>query len=395
VSNEPYPAGVEPDPASPSERHPDTPAPDPETSPWNVPNALTAFRIVLVPVFAWMLLAHPDEPGWRLLTAGVFTLAILTDSLDGYLARRHNLVTKFGKLADPIADKALTGTALICLSVIGELWWWATVVILVREWGITILRFAMLRYGVMAAGRGQDQDVRAGHRDHPLPAAARGPGGVVAGPGRGGDLGRGGRDGGRRAADRGHRTGLPAGCVPAPSPEPVRTVNLSPAARVLAELQRRDETVATAESLTGGLLGVLLTAVPGASAGYVGGVISYATRLKETLAGVDAGVLATSGPVAGRTAAEMAAGVARRCVADWGVATTGVAGPEPQDGHPVGEVYVAVAHPASDRVEVRGLRLTGDRPAIREVAAAQALDLLATCLDVVDLDTGVRPAEPT
>ena len=144
------------DPHAPSSStgRPATPAATVESSPWNVPNALTAFRIVLVPVFAWMLLAHPDEPRWRLLTAGVFTAAILTDSLDGYLARRHNLVTKFGKLADPIADKALTGTALICLSVIGELWWWATVVILVREWGITVLRFAMLRYGVMAAGRG-------------------------------------------------------------------------------------------------------------------------------------------------------------------------------------------------------------------------------------------------
>ncbi len=172
-------------------------------------------------------------------------------------------------------------------------------------------------------------------------------------------------------------------------------MNLSPAARVLAELQRRHETVATAESLTGGLLGALLTAVPGASVGYVGGVISYATRLKETLAGVDPRVLANSGPVAGRTAAEMATGVARRCTADWGVATTGVAGPEPQDGHLVGEVYVAAAHPASDRVEVRGLRLTGDRPAIREAAAAQALDLLATCLDLESLDPGVRPAEPT
>ena len=119
-----------------------------------MPNALTALRIVLVPVFAWMLLAHPDESGWRLLTAALFTVAILTDLLDGYLARKHNLVTRFGKLADPIADKALTGTALICLSVIGELWWWVTIVILVREWGITALRFAMLRYGVMAAGRG-------------------------------------------------------------------------------------------------------------------------------------------------------------------------------------------------------------------------------------------------
>ena len=146
MSNEPHPAS--------STGRPDTSDAVPESSPWNVPNALTAFRIVLVPVFAWMLLSHPDEPRWRLLTAAVFTLAILTDSLDGYLARRHNLVTKFGKLADPIADKALTGMALICLSIIGELWWWATVVILVREWGITVLRFAMLRYGVMAAGRG-------------------------------------------------------------------------------------------------------------------------------------------------------------------------------------------------------------------------------------------------
>ena len=153
--------------------------------------------------------------------------------------------------------------------------------------------------------------------------------------------------------------------------------------------------LATAESSTGGLIGHVITLVPGASRYYVGGVISYSTRLKETLAGVDSGVLATSGPVAGRTTAEMATGVARRCTADWGVATTGVAGPEPQDGHPVGEVYVAAAHPASDRVEVRGLRLTGDRPAIREAAAAQALDLLATCLDLEGTDPGVRPAEPT
>jgi len=127
---------------------------EPETTPWNVPNALTTFRIVLVPLFAWMLLSHPDDPWWRLGTAALFTVAILTDTLDGYLARKHNIVTKFGKLADPIADKALTGMALIGLSIIGELPWWVTIVILVREWGITVMRFAMLRYGVMAAGRG-------------------------------------------------------------------------------------------------------------------------------------------------------------------------------------------------------------------------------------------------
>jgi CDP-diacylglycerol---glycerol-3-phosphate 3-phosphatidyltransferase len=137
-----------------------SPDPDPragavhESTPWNVPNALTAFRLVLVPVFAWMLLAHPEEPGWRFGTAVVFTVAILTDTLDGYLARRHDIITRFGKLADPIADKALTGMAFLGLSIIGELGWWVTIPILVREWGITALRFVMLRYGVMAAGRG-------------------------------------------------------------------------------------------------------------------------------------------------------------------------------------------------------------------------------------------------
>ena len=170
-------------------------------------------------------------------------------------------------------------------------------------------------------------------------------------------------------------------------------MNLRPAARVLAELRRRHETVATAESLTGGLVGTLLTAVPGASESYVGGVISYATRLKQTLVGVDAKILATPGPVASATAAAMATGVADRCQADWGVATTGVAGPDPQDGHPVGEVYVGAAHPASGRVEVRALQLTGDRSAIREAAAAQALDLLATCLGLDTQDWEGRLAE--
>ena len=127
---------------------------EPETSALNVPNALTTFRIVLVPLFAWMLLAHSDEPGWRVLTAVVFTVAILTDTLDGHLARKHNIITRFGKLADPIADKALTGMAFIGLSIIDELPWWVTITMLVREWGITLLRFVMLRYGVMAAGRG-------------------------------------------------------------------------------------------------------------------------------------------------------------------------------------------------------------------------------------------------
>src|SRR5215204_3022867 len=136
------------------ERHPSEPAIQRQNSAWNLPNALTALRIVAVPLFGWMLLAHPDEPGWRLATTGVFAGAILTDYLDGYLARKHNLITPFGKLMDPIADKALTGMAFVGLSIIRELWWWVTIVVLGREWGITLMRFWMMRYGVMAASRG-------------------------------------------------------------------------------------------------------------------------------------------------------------------------------------------------------------------------------------------------
>jgi nicotinamide-nucleotide amidase len=155
---------------------------------------------------------------------------------------------------------------------------------------------------------------------------------------------------------------------------------LSIPASILAELSRRGETLASAESLTGGMVGLLLTDVPGASISYVGGVISYATRLKATLAGVDAATLAELGPVAGRTAAEMARGVAQRCNADWGVATTGVAGPESQDGHPVGEVFVAVSHAADDLLRVEELSLEGGRTVIRQQAAAAALGLLADAL---------------
>jgi nicotinamide-nucleotide amidase len=152
------------------------------------------------------------------------------------------------------------------------------------------------------------------------------------------------------------------------------------AAGILAELSRRGETLSSAESLTGGMVGLMLTDVPGASASYVGGVISYATRLKSTLAGVHAATLAELGPVAERTAAEMARGVAERCGADWGVATTGVAGPESQDGHPVGEVFVAVSHPAGDLLRVRELSLEGGRAEIRKQAAVAVLALLAETL---------------
>jgi CDP-diacylglycerol--glycerol-3-phosphate 3-phosphatidyltransferase len=140
-------------------------APDPAATPpqsvklVNLPNALTVLRLAVVPLFAVLLLqggdmqAGPDAAGryWATL---VFVLAIITDRYDGLIARRTGQVTEFGKLADPIADKALTGTALIGLSILALLPWWVTLVILVREVGVTLLRFWVIRHGVIAASRG-------------------------------------------------------------------------------------------------------------------------------------------------------------------------------------------------------------------------------------------------
>ena len=119
---------------------------------WNVPNALTTLRIVMVPFFGWALLVDGgDSVLWRMVAWALFVVAMVTDKIDGDLARKHNLVTNFGKIADPIADKALTGMAFIGLSIVGELWWWVTIVVLVREWSVTLMRLSVAKDVVIAA----------------------------------------------------------------------------------------------------------------------------------------------------------------------------------------------------------------------------------------------------
>ena len=142
---------------------------------------------------------------------------------------------------------------------------------------------------------------------------------------------------------------------------------------LVSALLVRRATLATAESLTGGLVGAALTGVPGVSAVFRGGVVVYATELKASLCGVPAELLDRVGPVHPDTAAAMASGVRERLSATYGLATTGVAGPDPQDGHSAGEVYVATA--GLDDVRVRRLRLTGDRAGIRHGTVAAVLDL--------------------
>ena len=157
------------------------------------------------------------------------------------------------------------------------------------------------------------------------------------------------------------------------------------AAAAVHVLVDRRETLASAESLTGGLVASTLVEIPGVSTVYRGGLVVYATDLKHALAGVPEKLLDERGPVDPDVARALAEGARQRCGADWGLATTGVAGPEPQDGKPVGLVYVAVAGPAG--TAVRELRLSGSRAMIRTESVTAVLDLLAA-----ELGTTPAPA---
>lgn len=134
------------------------PAQVPEATPvptLNVANLLTLSRLVLVPLFiAALFTGDGVDTTWRAIATGLFAVASATDQLDGWVARKYGLITDFGKIADPIADKALTGAALVGLSVLGELGWWVTIVIAIREVGVTLLRFWVIRHGVIPASRG-------------------------------------------------------------------------------------------------------------------------------------------------------------------------------------------------------------------------------------------------
>jgi len=149
-------------------------------------------------------------------------------------------------------------------------------------------------------------------------------------------------------------------------------------AAVVSTLAERHQTVSVAESLTGGLLAATLVEIPGVSAVFRGGLVVYATELKHTLAGVPQRLLDERGPVDPDVALALAQGVRQRCGSDWGLATTGVAGPDPQDGKPVGTVFVAVAGPAG--ATVRELGLAGSRTEIRAETVTSVLSLLLSQL---------------
>ena len=144
-------------PGAPAAARPGRPgaAQPPQPGVWNIANILTMLRLLLVPVFVVLLFANGGhDPKWRAVAWATFAIAMITDVFDGEIARRKGLITDFGKIADPIADKAIMGAALIGLSVLGDLPWWITVVILARELGVTLMRFWVIRYAVIPASRG-------------------------------------------------------------------------------------------------------------------------------------------------------------------------------------------------------------------------------------------------
>ncbi len=125
-----------------------------QVSNFNIANVLTTVRIAMVPFFGWALLQDDGSSMiWRWIAFALFAVAMITDKIDGDLARKHNLITDFGKIADPIADKAVTGMAFVGLSLVGDIWWWVTIVVLVREWSVTLLRLSVLKQVVIPAAR--------------------------------------------------------------------------------------------------------------------------------------------------------------------------------------------------------------------------------------------------
>lgn len=164
-------------------------------------------------------------------------------------------------------------------------------------------------------------------------------------------------------------------------------MSLPRATAVVELLKQRHQTVATCESLTGGLAGATIAGVPGASSVFRGGIITYATELKHELAGVPDEVLAAEGPVSPVTARYMAQGAKFRCAGQWGLSFTGVAGPSTQDGHPVGEVWIGISGPSVDDSQLAGHILgggdvlVGDREEIRKQAVQAGLELLLRALN--------------
>ncbi len=359
---------------------------------WTISNVITITRILLVPAFVaallcpwpeWFNIPQMGEGVRRVTAAVIFVLISCTDWLDGYLARRLGQVTDFGKFMDPLADKILVAAALIALVELGSLPTWVVLIILAREFIVSGVRMMAATQGIVIAASwlgkfktvfqmiaivlftlkvssfvdGLDPAIDhalyvfswvimiialgltiASMIDYLVKAKE------VIGLGET-----------RKLATKG---------------------SLDAAARTAVEMAlERGVTVAAAESLTGGLIGSSMCSVPGASAAYLGGAVTYVNPVKEKLLGVDAQVLETDGAVSESCACQMADGMRNAVGCDIAVSATGVAGPTgAEPGKPVGTVWIGVASVRGNRAVEH--HFEGDRASVREQAAKAALDLM-------------------
>ena len=355
----------------------------------NVPNALTVSRLVAIPLLMALLLLR--FPGHDLLAAALFIVFSLTDTLDGQLARRSGSVSDLGKFLDPLADKLFVLAVLIVLVQEGLVAAWVVVVIFSRELIITILRSVAANQGrvIAAAPLGKTKTVTQMsavtllilQRPYPVlvPLADIAVGvAVVFTLWSGLDYLWRFRHLIEPVDTSRMRAGASGG---APESSPAELAEV---------LGGTGLTVSVAESITGGMIGSLITEQPGSSGYFVGGVIAYSNEVKRKQLGVSAGLLDSVGAVSREVGEAMAHGVRSRLGTSLGVAVTGIAGPGAEGTNkPVGLTYIAVA--SDGHVAAREFKFDGDRASIRRQAAAEALRMLIAEVRMLSRETS-RPA---
>ena len=371
---------------------------------WTPANKVTFTRIILIPVFVAILLAPRPQyfPDWQLmdtlkpwLAAGVFIVLSLTDTLDGYLARSRGEVTDFGKFMDPLADKLLVAAALLGLIEMAVLPSWVALVIITREFIVSGVRMVAASKGEVIAASWYGKvktvlqmlaiilfivkdsrvltDIHAALHDWlyvlswvvMLAAIFMTVVSMV--------------DYLYKAR---HMLGFGKKASRKSSKDSISSVQQAPpqqdkglAASVLDAARDASLTIATAESCTGGLIGGALTAVPGSSDVYWGGVVSYANDVKVGLLGVEQSTLAQVGAVSEQTACEMARGARQATGAGIGLSVTGIAGPGgAEPGKPVGTVWIGVSDTSGETA--RRFEFSGDRKAVRAQTVEESLRIL-------------------
>lgn len=370
---------------------------------FTISNVITITRILLVPVFVAALLAPWPEwfgveelyiESWkRWIAAGIFILISATDWLDGYLARRRNEITDFGKFMDPLADKILVAAALICLVELAALPAWVVLIILAREFIVSGIRMMAASKGVVIAASilGKFKTVfqmiaivlftlKDSYVNSPFAAALHDPLWVISWVVMLIALGLTIASLIDYLVKARPLFGFANPALHEGEGAAEEEQELSALAEsVILSLQGSDATLATAESLTGGMIGQALTAVSGSSAVFAGGVVSYTNPVKHALLGVPQAVLDDEGAVSEPCARAMAQGARERLGTTFAVSVTGIAGPTgAEPGKPIGTVWIALA--SAQGTKATCYHFQGDREAVRCQTAEKAL---TTVLDAL------------